>query len=109
MICISTEGDPSFYDFKYNKSIYKVVSSEYTAKHASEICQTTLGINATLIYFENLDEVDFIGKELYTRGLTGYHTYWTRGTIDNTPETMFTTPQPGPDGSPGCKDRSSDR
>ena len=83
--------------------------SEHTADHANEVCKSILGINATLLHFENVDEMDFMAKELHTRGLASYHTYWTRGTIDNTPETLFTTPRPGPDGSPGCKDRSSDR
>ena len=83
--------------------------TEHTANHAKEVCKSILGINATLIYFENVDEMDFIAKELHTRGLAGYESYWTGGTIDNTLETMFTTPQPRPDGSPGCKDRSIDR
>ena len=92
MLYILTEGDATYYDFKNNTSVYKVVMSEFTVEQGNEFCQKILGVNASLIYFESTDEMDYIKREFTFRGLASNSRFWTKGTIDNTPEVMFSTP-----------------
>ena len=55
IMIFTTEGGPSYFDFRYKDHVYKVIHEKYLGYRADYHC-STLGINSSLAAFESEDE-----------------------------------------------------
>ena len=60
-------GDLSYFDFRFNNSVYKVLSVKLARNDADKLCGDLLGVNASLIQIEDAQELANIVPELNMR------------------------------------------
>ena len=72
-------GDASYFDFKINNTIYKIVNQRFAKDEGEKFCKTLMGVNATLLHLGNKDEYDFLDTELRLRYSSSSDQFWLNG------------------------------
>jgi len=80
-------GDTSYFDFKLNNSVYKIVDQVFARDVGRSHCQEIMGQGAGLLRIESEEEFDTIGAELTVRFATMATQFWIDG--DTTDDDIY--------------------
>ena len=73
------EGDSSYFDFRLNQSVYKIVRQRFSKEEGEKFCSQIMGSNTTLLHLDNEEEYNEVNRELLLR-FSSYSTqFWVNG------------------------------